>query len=60
MVTDYTVFGFAICTQFPGAWNCGANRRSSEDLDGQHGDDDGWWALMYIWEEWAKMSLQKR
>jgi len=59
-VNDEVFFGFAICARFRGAWKRGAKRRSSECLDGQHGEDAAWWALMHILEEWAKKGQRKR
>jgi len=38
----------------------GAKSRSSEGLDGHRGEDDVWWAVMHILEEWAKKSQRNR
>jgi len=51
MVTDEVVLGFAICARFRGAWKRRAERRGSEDVDGQCGEDAVWWALMHILEK---------
>lgn len=54
MLPDKDVIGFAICALFCGAWNHGAKRKSSEELNSQHGEETVRWALMHILEELAK------
>jgi hypothetical protein len=41
-------------------WKRGANPLSSQDGDGQHGEDVVWWALVHIWPEKASKVIAEK